>query len=179
MTLPPIWPGTPTIRRHLGHFPGSPHLGGFAHGYRAAVYPPCALPQPRTAPRPADAHKYPSTCPVSFCAHPRQRQPSLHTLTATIPAWAPVPPRPGGHSVPPVPGTALTPDHAALTVQGAVRAGVPMLRGGHTGHSAELCVPGCGQGGSAGVWGVREGGCGALISSAPGSCGEFQEPGGA
>lgn len=113
-------------------------------------------------------------CPSA--AHPRQRQPSLHTLTATIPAWAPVPPRPGGHSVPPVPGAALAPDHAALTVQGAGRAGVPMLWGGHTGHPAEPCLPGRGRGGSAGVWGVREGGCEVLISSAPGSCGEFQEP---
>lgn len=51
-----------------------------------------------------------------------------------------------------------------------------MLRGGHTGHPADLCLPGRGQGGSGGVWGVREGGCRALISSAPGSCGEFQEP---
>lgn len=136
------------------------------------MHPPCACPAPRLA----DAHKHASTCPVSLCAHPRQCQPSLHTLTATIPAWAPVPARPGGHSVPPVPGAALAPDHAALTVQAAFRAGVPMSWGGHTGHPAELCALGRGRGGSPGVWGVREGGCEILISSAPGSCEQFQEP---
>lgn len=130
------------------------------------MHPPCARSEPRAAPRQADAQEYPSTCPVSFCCPPQ----TAPALTATIPA------RPGGHSVPTAPGAALAPDHAALTVQGAVRAGVPMLRGCHTGPPAELRLPGRGRGGSAGVWGVPEGGCGALISSAPGSCGEFQEP---
>lgn len=44
VTSPPLWPGTPITRRHLGHIPGSPHLGGSARGYGAAVPPPCAHP---------------------------------------------------------------------------------------------------------------------------------------
>lgn len=76
MTLPLVWPGTPTTRRHLGCFPGSPHLGGSAQGYRAAVHPPCAHPEPRAAPAPADAHEHPSTCPASLCC-PSQRAPAL------------------------------------------------------------------------------------------------------
>lgn len=107
----------------------------------------------------------PQTAPA-LPAHPHCH----HPCVGTAPSKAG-----GGHSEPPVPGTALAPSHAALTVHGAVGAGVPMLRGGHQGHpeppravSAGAC-PGWQR------WGV--GGAGGRLRG-PDKLGrrEFQEP---
>lgn len=39
MTLSPVWPGTPTIRRHLGHFQGPPQSWGFCRGLQSCSAP--------------------------------------------------------------------------------------------------------------------------------------------
>lgn len=92
-------------------------------------------------------------CPSA--AHPHS-QPSL---TATTPAWALLPTRTGGHSVLPEPGAALAPDPAALTVQGAVRAGVPMLREATRGTRLSCVCRGVGA-----VAALGCGGCGTVAA---------------